>query len=585
MVMKQWAIAIGISHYPAFPPLNSAQHDAQALRNYLVQAGFAPERCLLLTDTSPPLRGKSTRPTRETVHRWLTVVIEHCLQPGDSIWVFFSGYGVCQQGQDYFLPIDADPQNLPTTAISLASLYDRLNTCAAEHKLVLLDLRSQGLLSPQLVGQFTQTLASEAGIPTILADQPSQVFRAVASQSDRGFTAALLAGLRSTQGLTLADLDHDLRERYLRERSPHQSDPARPPVPLLLTIGPLAALQRFQLPGASLTEFPSNAPLSGQIPTAASQPPSPNGMSRTRPAHNGPIAQQRDSGSAPTNGYRQESRSAASTIQRGLTPPPPLAQMPLPTAYIEAMATLSPQSAAPFASSALPANQVPANQLAVEHDSRAASAAALSSGLAASSAELADAAFWRSLLRWGSLVLVLLLLGVLVKNWKAFSLSGKEFVTNAPPAATPANPAASTTPPPATTQRPATQQPNSAAPNDETRSLLEAAKAKTLPRNQATLFWNAIQAASQIQPGQPHYGEAQQEIAGWSRDIWNLAKQRSRQKSYDAAILAATLVPENQPVYADAQVALQQWCQLLSQNPGKNPIQNQQAKAKCEAHL
>jgi len=51
-----WAIAIGINQYQVFQPLDYAQADAEALKDFLVtQGGFLPQNCLLMTNTSPPI--------------------------------------------------------------------------------------------------------------------------------------------------------------------------------------------------------------------------------------------------------------------------------------------------------------------------------------------------------------------------------------------------------------------------------------------------------------------------------------------------------------------------------------------------
>jgi uncharacterized caspase-like protein len=55
-MVNYWAIAIGINQYQLFQPLGCAQADAEAIQNFLVtQAGFLPEKCLLMTNSSPPI--------------------------------------------------------------------------------------------------------------------------------------------------------------------------------------------------------------------------------------------------------------------------------------------------------------------------------------------------------------------------------------------------------------------------------------------------------------------------------------------------------------------------------------------------
>jgi hypothetical protein len=74
----------------------------------------------------------------------------------------------------------------------------------------------------------------------------------------------------------------------------------------------------------------------------------------------------------------------------------------------------------------------------------------------------------------------------------------------------------------------------------------------------------AINRAQQIPPADPRYAEAQRQIARWSRDMLDLARQRAQKGLYRDAIAAAQLVPR-QPatLYTDAQTAIAQWKQRL----------------------
>jgi hypothetical protein len=99
--------------------------------------------------------------------------------------------------------------------------------------------------------------------------------------------------------------------------------------------------------------------------------------------------------------------------------------------------------------------------------------------------------------------------------------------------------------------------------------------------DQASPYWYAIQEAKQVQPGQPDYAQAKQEITRWSRQIMSIARQRGRQGSFDAAIVAARLVPQEQPVHTEVKSAIDRWCPSLKSQRSANPAQRQQAKNIC----
>ncbi len=156
--MRRWAIAVGVNQYQFFQPLSYAQEDAQALRASLMhKAGFSPEQCLLLTDTSAPIGDKPTCPNRQTIQNWINLLTQHYLQPGDLLWFFFTGYSICWEGQDYLVPIDGNPTNPRETAISFESIFNSLSASPAQTTVVLLDvthsekvprMRKQALKSP-----------------------------------------------------------------------------------------------------------------------------------------------------------------------------------------------------------------------------------------------------------------------------------------------------------------------------------------------------------------------------------------------------------------------------------------------------
>jgi hypothetical protein len=88
--------------------------------------------------------------------------------------------------------------------------------------------------------------------------------------------------------------------------------------------------------------------------------------------------------------------------------------------------------------------------------------------------------------------------------------------------------------------------------------FLERAR-KLIKNNQASSFSSAIATASEIQPGQPFYNEARQDIDRWSRSIFDIAQSRANQEQFGAAIAAAELIPKDQTVYRDAQQAIEKW--------------------------
>lgn len=553
---NHWAIAVGINQYQFFQPLNFAQRDAQVLRQFLItEAGFAPERCLLLTESSPQALGRSTYPNRENIQGWIELLSQQFLQPGDQLWCFFSGYGTCIQGEDFLMPIDGDPKRLSTTGIPLQSLYTRLKTCPAEDLLVLLDInRSQSTLAGQGVGQQTVELASDSGIATVLSCRPDQFSRESPLLRHGLFTTALLEGLRHRQCATLGHLD-----RYLNQRLPELSRHCDRPIQQPVVVNPPEKRQHIILPvhPADLATWNRTDP---------------------SPATPGPDTPGTTSMTASNNG---SSNGAASVPPWKPTPPPP----PLgPTLSANEPGSTPPQPQPQAANSPVPAPEA--------------------------EMDLPDDGFWQKVLLGSGALVLVLLVGVFSRNQSVFFAppTPPQPERNGPIIASPApsinalrvNPTPSRTgaanggdrptgkttqpgslplvdpgpgDPPGTLQKPNPDPANGSVSRQGKRTpvdpallsknkgLLEQAR-RTARRNptSASQLNRAIAQARVIKVGQPFYSQAQQEIDRWSQDILNLANQRNRQGMRQTAISAARLVPSDRPrLYAAAQQAINRW--------------------------
>lgn len=228
---KHWAIAIGINHYQNFQSLQYARHDAEAMQQFLLNsAGVPPEQCLLLTETAPDYQNRPMVPDRETLFIWLEWLCNTALQPDDVLWVFFSGYGIYHDQEDYLMPWDAAPQRLTQTGLTLRSLLHLLHGAPTPQIWLMLDMnRSQGVLSGTLPGQQTQELAKQFGISTLFSCQPQQFSYETTELRQGLFTVALLEGLRLHQSKTLGEIDAYLNDR-LPELCNHHWRPSQNPI-------------------------------------------------------------------------------------------------------------------------------------------------------------------------------------------------------------------------------------------------------------------------------------------------------------------------------------------------------------------
>ncbi len=241
-------IAIGINRYNFFQPLSFASADAIGIENLLRnEVNWPSDRCLILTDTSPPWvvthtnenfmtnqeEIRSTYPTKNNIIDIMQDFALKTLKPGDLFWLFFSGYGVTFNGDDYLMPIDGNPEKILETGISISWLFDQLIKTGSSVILFLDINRSQGLTGEHPVGFYTTKLAEQCGIPTILSCQLDQFSHEAPGLGQGLFTAVLLEGLRYDPQTTLNTLDW-----YLRTRLPELSEHHWLPVQIPLSVIP-----------------------------------------------------------------------------------------------------------------------------------------------------------------------------------------------------------------------------------------------------------------------------------------------------------------------------------------------------------
>ncbi|WP_295617355.1 caspase family protein [Chamaesiphon sp. GL140_3_metabinner_50] len=232
---NQACISIGINQYQFLPPLSYGTADATAIEEFFVDAaGWNPQQCLLLTDTSAETGNKSTYPTRENINRWLKQLSWETLHHGDLLWFFFSGCGVSFGNEDYLVPIDGKVEDIANTCISIRQLYQQFNDIGV-NALVFLDAnRSQHLSVGGGIGKATAKFAQDYQVPTFLSCQSHEFSHEDAGLGHGLFTTALLETLNYHPDLNLETIDTYLTTR-LAELSEHHWKPLQTPISVIPT--------------------------------------------------------------------------------------------------------------------------------------------------------------------------------------------------------------------------------------------------------------------------------------------------------------------------------------------------------------
>jgi uncharacterized caspase-like protein len=232
--MARQAIAIGINQYEFLQPLQYAQQDALSVQTFLQKEAYF-DRVLHFSDDSPPLNGKSTRPTRNNLRRVLREIFaQPFLGDGDDFWFFFSGHSMRDNERDYLMPIDGDPNDIAESGISIQLVTDYLRQSGADNVVMILDAcRSGGRKDGSGIGNDTQEISKQTGVISIFSCSPNQYSYEFAVLGQGAFTSALLEGLAMPGGTcaTVSRLDHYLQSRVPEIVRQHSPSPNSAPTP------------------------------------------------------------------------------------------------------------------------------------------------------------------------------------------------------------------------------------------------------------------------------------------------------------------------------------------------------------------
>ncbi|MFD0339569.1 AAA domain-containing protein [Streptomyces sp. NPDC127117] len=234
----RYAMLIGVSTYDSdryhdLPPVRADLHYMQAVLES-TEIGMYND-CAIVAE-----------PTRaEMLHAIETFLEER--QPIETALLYFSGHGeFCEaDGQLYFLTRDADPDDLPGTAVPAEFLERMLQSCRASSKVVLLDCCSSGSVvqgwtakgaSKSDTQPAPSTLLHPTGVYFITASDALQAASAMApagsSLGTSRFTGEIVEGLRSGRikdsgWITPDDLFTYLTTQMVRAGVPQEQRPTK----------------------------------------------------------------------------------------------------------------------------------------------------------------------------------------------------------------------------------------------------------------------------------------------------------------------------------------------------------------------
>ena len=506
-MVNYWAIAIGINQYQLFQPLGCAQADAEAIKDYLVnQAGFPPENCLLMTNTSPPIGDKSSYPTKENILSLLQELAATFWQPEDYLWLFFSGYGVNYKEQDYLMPVGGDPEQVAETGIEVRSLMQSLEFTGIKVLLIFDINRAFGTQADAPVGQEIIELATQLQMGAIISCQPEEFSHESTELGHGFFTAALLEALGSGKGYDFTDL-----ASYLGDLTPKLCQYHWRPVQNPITVIP--DQKPAILPILTLDENSA----------AIIFPEASFAVTRTAP----PLKNSDFITTIDQAGWT-ENASVATTLNK--IPTESVSQ-----SIVENNHTLETAPISHWEGRFIPSPIITAKDKA---------------------SSPSEMPLWQQFIIWGggNMVIVALLATFLLRHHENFQFKNlsKTVFDN-------------TTSATQFTQLSPTNQNRSTAQislnrdsKKRNQAILELGKMSLVPTQPGDLA-TAIAKAGKIKANTPLYAKARENIQVWCQMILELAQAQAEQRKYENAIATAQLITKKEPLYSQAETVIKKW--------------------------
>jgi tetratricopeptide (TPR) repeat protein len=166
---KSFAVVIGINQYEKWPVLEFALNDARAIEKKFKEKGF--DEIITIVN-------------QEATQRRILTELFHTLPQkvgrNDLVVFYFAGHGQTQDLADggkkgFIIPVDADPTDCTSTAISMEQIRGLSNRIPAKHILYVMDCCYSGLglsrsygTSPKLTG-YLRKVASMRAVQIVTA--------------------------------------------------------------------------------------------------------------------------------------------------------------------------------------------------------------------------------------------------------------------------------------------------------------------------------------------------------------------------------------------------------------------------------
>jgi len=212
------ALVVGVGTYEQASPLQFSGDDAKAFADFLKkQWGYPDTSVTLMTDDASDA---GLRPTLANLQAQVKALVEATTKDTEVV-VYFAGYGARQAREEWLVPTDGNPKNIPATSLSSDRLVNDLVAKRPKRALLFLDADRNLQISSESVTVATRAFRSaprgmELGV--IYSCEAGERSRSVkAPQSQGVFTHFLLQGLAGDREAAAQDgsITFDALSKYV----------------------------------------------------------------------------------------------------------------------------------------------------------------------------------------------------------------------------------------------------------------------------------------------------------------------------------------------------------------------------------
>jgi hypothetical protein len=204
---RRIGLFIGNSRYSRLPQLRFSSADAQSMVQVAQRLWNKTDFTLLVDASRSAILDAMTKLDREA-------------HSDDQVWVYFSGHTVVEKGESYFLPIDADPDNVLGSGIPFEQVRSWLDGLGSEQKAIFIDTCYSGAFLRHLPLGSEESTKWKPGKGTVVFTATGA--NELSFEDDRLghglFTYALLDGLQNGIGGRFGVITANSLFSYIRQK-------------------------------------------------------------------------------------------------------------------------------------------------------------------------------------------------------------------------------------------------------------------------------------------------------------------------------------------------------------------------------